>query len=156
MAVIFKIFGCGKSNSASTINLPLLKLSVVSLTATAWLHASISTKALPRSPSQLFNSDNLLVQEISNSPQKNVSAPAIAKLVTVRIMTNSGMGSGVIIQHKGHFSRFWTISSTMGSVRAKCCVFLRAPGSRLISNHSQSGTSGPLIPQSQPLRMVEN
>lgn len=101
MAVIFKIFRCGKSNSASSINLPLLGISAVSLTAIAWLHAPISSKALPRSPSQLINSDTLLVQEISNSLQKNVSAPAIAKLVTVRIMTNSGMGSGVIIQHKG-------------------------------------------------------
>lgn len=40
-------------------------------------------------------------QHVSNRPQVRVSVPAIARQVSVRILSNPGMGSGVIIKRQG-------------------------------------------------------
>lgn len=63
--------------------------------------AQSTLQPIPNPSSQPSHSATLLAQGLSNRPQMNVSVPAIARQVTVRILSNPGLGSGVIVKRQG-------------------------------------------------------
>ena len=73
-----------------------------------WAAPSVSGSLPPSNLSSIVNCDrqsiypaSILAQGRSTPPQVGVSVPVIAKQVTVRILSDPGMGSGVIIDRIG-------------------------------------------------------
>ncbi len=101
--------------SISLSCLPLLAMSltvVATLTGTRTglaVHAPMASESsalsrlqpIANPSSRPSHSATLLAQGFSNRPQMNASVPAIARQVTVRILSNPGLGSGVIVKHQG-------------------------------------------------------
>ncbi|XWK87009.1 MAG: serine protease [Phormidium sp.] len=58
-------------------------------------------QSMPNSESQTIDSSSIVTQNLSTPPQVKLSVPAIAQQVTVRIVSDRGMGSGVIVDRNG-------------------------------------------------------
>lgn len=86
------------------ILLSFLSLLVIDLPHSPLLNElspKLTLKQIAETESRVGYTATLLTQRASSPSQIGLSVPAIARQVTARILTDSGMGSGAIIQHQG-------------------------------------------------------
>lgn len=128
-----------------SIPLSFLPLLAIRLTAIAMLlthhtaqtpHAPLlsghtpqsALEPVPNAESQPSHTATLLSQRVSNRPQVGVSVPAIARQVTVRILTNPGIGSGVIIERRGQTYTVVTCAHVVADTKDNRYTILTADG----------------------------
>jgi S1-C subfamily serine protease len=94
-----------------------VKVLVVTVATTAWLHISVASKISARSQPQPV----LLSQGA-------IAVPTAAKQVTVRIFASTATGSGVIVQHKGQIYTVLTCAHIVGEGKDNRYTILTADG----------------------------
>lgn len=93
-----------------------------------------SEQALARSPSQPI----LMSQVTSANPTTAVTAPVVAKQVTVRIFAPSATGSGAIVRHRGETYTILTCAHIVGEGEDDRFTILTADGQKHVGKRLRS------------------